>query len=109
MNALKMIVGIVTTEDLFWMGWRELSIKENPKFGDFPEFVTTDSFKRERRTLEGESIYQVFHLKENDYHKIFSLFSMKEDSDLNELYGKLKRDGKKPDYFIALKLNGDKL
>ncbi len=90
------------------MGWRELSLHENPKFGDLPEFVKADSFKSERRTLEEESIYQVFHLKESEYHNIFTLFSMKEDSDLNELYNKLKQDGKNPDYFIALKLNGDK-
>ncbi len=36
-ERMKMIGGIVTTENLLWMGWRELSLHENPKFGDLPD------------------------------------------------------------------------
>lgn len=108
MECMKVIDGIAVGEsDLIWMGWREISLQENPKFGDLPEFVKADSFKSDKRTLEDESIYQVFYLKEIKYRNIFTSFSMGEDSDLNELYHKFKAEGKKTDYFIALKLNGD--
>lgn len=109
MIFLKMIDGVAVGEsDLFLMGWREISLDENPKFGDLPEFVTADSFKREKLTLEDESICQVFYLNESEYSNIFATFSMKEDSDLNELYHKFKAEGKEPNYFIALQLTGDK-
>ncbi|EHA2489027.1 hypothetical protein JKI64_004436 [Salmonella enterica] len=109
MMFLKMIDGVAVGEsDLFWMGWREIYLDENPKFGDLPEFVTADSFKREKRTLEDASTYQVFYLNESEYSNIFATFSMKEDSDLNELYHKFKTEGKEPNYFIALQLTGDK-
>ncbi|EEZ6060054.1 hypothetical protein DCO30_003839 [Escherichia coli O1] len=107
-RGLKVIDGIAVDENLFWMGWRELSLHENPKFGDLPEFVTADSFKSEKRTLEEGSIYQVFYLNESEFNKIFILFSIKEDSDLNELYHKFKDEGKEANYFIAFQLTGDK-
>lgn len=106
---MKVIDGIAVNEsDLIWMGWRELSLQENPKFGDLPEFVTADSFKSEKLTLGDEAIYQVFYLNESEFSKIFISFSMKEDSDLNELYHKFKGEGKNPNYFIAFQLTGDK-
>lgn len=109
MIFLKIIDGVAVGEsDLFFMGWREISLDENPKFGDLPEFVTADSFKRGKLTLEDESICQVFYLNESKYSNIFATFSMKEDSDLNELYHKFKTEGKEPSYFIALQLTGDK-
>ncbi len=105
---MKVIDGIAVGEsDLIWMGWRELSLQENPKFGDLSEFVIADSFKSEKRTLEEESIYQVFYLKESEYHNMFTSFSLEEDSDLNEIYHKFNDEGKEPNYFIAFKLTGD--
>ncbi|MDN8602270.1 hypothetical protein Q0A17_23110 [Citrobacter sp. S2-9] len=105
---LKMIEGVVVNQgELHWAGWRDLSLIEDPKLRDLPEFVMADSFKNEKRTLKDEKdcLYHVFYLQESEYHNIFSSFSIVEDSFLNELYDELKQNDRKPDYFIAFKLN----
>ncbi|HDY2178947.1 TPA: hypothetical protein RPC40_004387 [Escherichia coli] len=108
MKRMKMIYGITVREsNLIWCQDISLSLQENPRFGDFPECVTMDSFKIEKRILEDELLYQVFYLKERDFINIFAEFSIKEDSDLTDLYHELMTDGKNPDYFIAFRNFGE--
>lgn len=104
-DLIEMISGVAINDgNLIWMGWSEVSFKKETKLAGLPEFLTTNSFKCEKRVVNNKRLFNVFFLKENVYHNVVSSFYPTEDTDLNDTYHKLKMQGKAIDYFIAFEI-----